>query len=321
MSPRKWVKPLSYGALLVFLFFIPLVISSPYYLSILVMCGINIILASSLRVLYNCGELSLAHGGMMLLGAYTSGLLVVKLGMSSWMALLMGGVAATVLALLVGYPFLRLKGIYFALVTAFLSEVVSLIAKQWSSVTGGTMGITGIPTPDPLVIPGLLNIDFSSPDKFYYLVLCLVLVILLILYAIEDSHTFMTWISIRESNDLATSVGVNINNYKVLAFCICCFFAGIAGALYSQFMGIVTPTSFGFTYSIYVIVYLVVGGVRKFIGPILGALILTLIPELARELKQFVPYIFAGVMLLIIAFMPQGIAGIPQLLVKVFKER
>jgi branched-chain amino acid transport system permease protein len=86
-------------------------------------------------------------------------------------------------------------------------------------------------------------------------------------------------------------------------------------------MGIVTPTSFGFTYSIYVIVYLVVGGARKFIGPILGALILTLIPELARELKQFVPYIFAGVMLLIIAFMPQGIAGIPQLLVKIFKER
>ena len=257
----------------------------------------------------------------MLLGAYTSGLLVLKLGVSTWLALFMGGVATTVLALIVGYPLFRLKGIYFALVTAFMSEVISLTAKQWSSVTGGTMGLTGIPKPDPIVIPGLLNIVFASTTAFYYLILVLVLITLLIFYAIERSRTFTTWISIRESNDLAASVGVNLNNYKVLAFCICCFFPGITGAFYSQYMGIVAPTSFGFTYSIYVIVYIVVGGAKKFVGPILGALILTLIPEFARGLKQFEPYVFAAAMIVIVHYMPQGIAHIPSLLVNIFKGR
>ncbi|MFC1862590.1 branched-chain amino acid ABC transporter permease [Thermodesulfobacteriota bacterium] len=321
MIKSKFVKPSSYITLIVVLFLIPLFIPSPYYLSIFIMCGINVILATSLRVVYNCGELSIAHGGMMLLGAYTSGLLVLKLGVSTWLALVMGGVAATTLALIVGFPLFRLRGIYFAIVTAFLSEVISLTAKQWSNVTGGTMGLTGIPKPDPIVIPRLLEIGFTSTADMYYLILVLVLITILILYAIEHSRIFTTWISIRESNDLAASVGVNLSNYKVLAFCVCCFFPGITGAFYSQYMGIIEPTSFGFTYSIYVIVYFVVGGVDNFIGPIIGALILTLIPEFARGLKQFEPYVFAGAMILIVHFMPQGIAGIPQLLVKIFKER
>jgi len=257
----------------------------------------------------------------MSVGGYTSALLVMKLGVSTWAAMLAGGVAAAFLALMVGYPFFRLKGIYFALVTIFLSEVIRLVLEQWSSVTGGTMGLTRIPKPNPIVIPGLFNMDFASKTDYYYLILVLALITILILYAIERSRILVTWNSIRESNDLAASVGVNLNNFKVLAFCICCFFPGIVGAFYSQYMTIIAPNAFGFTFSLYVIVYLIVGGAKRFAGPIIGAIILTLLPELARGLKEFQPFIFAVVMMAVIAFMPQGIVGIPQLLTKFVKER
>jgi len=321
MSRRQLVKPLSYSALIILLFLIPLFVTGPYLLHILIMCGISVILASSLRLIFNCGELSIATGGMMCLGGYTSTLLVMKLGVSTWAALVAGGAATTVLALLVGYPFFRLKGIYFALVTAFLGEVITLIAEQWRSVTGGAMGISNIPKPDPIVIPGLMNMDFTSKIDFYYLILVLTLVTLLILYAVEHSRVGVTWASIRASNALAESVGVNIANYKVLAFCIASFFPGMVGAFYSNYIMVIAPSTFGFVFSIYVIVYLVVGGPRKFLGPIIGALILTFVPELARPLKQFQPYIFAGLIMLVVFWLPEGIVGVPQRLRKIVRER
>lgn len=321
MKIRSLSKSTGYAALIVFLFLIPLFITSPYYLHILIMCGMNVVLAASLRVLFNAGELSLAHGGMMSLGAYTAALLVMKLGISSWAAMLIAGLVASLLALIVGYPFFRLKGIYFALVTAFLSEVVGLVARQWDDVTGGTMGLMNIPKPDAIRIPGLVSIDFSAKSDYYYLLLVVLLISLLVFWAIERSRLLVTWNSIRESNELASSVGVNVNGYKVLAFSVCCFFPGMMGAFYAQYMTFVAPTSFGFVFSIYIIVYLVVGGARRFSGPIVGALILTALPELARSLQQYQPYIFAGVMVLIIFLLPKGIVSIPQRVAQAIRER
>jgi branched-chain amino acid transport system permease protein len=321
MSRKKLVKPLSYSAFIILLFLTPLFVTGPYLIHILIMCGISVILASSLRLIFNCGELSIATGGMMCVGGYMSALLVMKLGLSTWAALVMGGTAATVLALLVAYPFFRLKGIYFALVTAFLGEVIRLVAEQWRSVTGGTHGISNIPRPDPIIIPGLLNIDFTSKVHFYYLILLLVLLTLLILYAVEHSRAGVTWTSIRESDFLAESTGVNVINYKVLAFCIASFFPGLVGAFYSQYMTVINPSAFGFFFSIYVIVYLVVGGARRFIGPIIGAVILTSVPELARPVKEFQPYIFAGLIMLVLFWLPEGVIGLPKRLRKIIKER
>jgi branched-chain amino acid transport system permease protein len=318
---RKVVKPLSYSTLIIFLFLIPLFITSPYYLHIFILAGIGIMLACSLRLIFNSGQFSMAHGGMMAIGAYTSALLVMKLGLSTWAGLGLGAAAAAVLALLVGYPLVRLRGIYFALGTVFLEEIIKLVAQQWTDLTGGVVGLTSVPKPDPIVIPGLLNMDFTSKVDFYYLALVLVLLTLLILYAIERSRINQTFLSIKQSESLAESVGVNTAKFKVLAFTMGCFFAGLAGAFYSQFMTVVTPSAFGFVYTVYVIVYMVVGGEKKFYGPIIGAVILIFLPESVRFLKEYQPYVFAGVLMLVIFFLPEGMVSLPQRLKTFIRER
>ena len=158
MSKKTLTWVLSYGVLAVIMFFLPFFFSGQYTIHILILTVINIILASSLRLINLSGQLSLAHGGMMTIGAYTATLLVVKLGLSSWVALLVAGFFTAVIACLVGFPFVKVKGIYFAMVTIFLASMVTLVAQQWRGLTNGVNGIYNIPRPDPVVIPGILNI-------------------------------------------------------------------------------------------------------------------------------------------------------------------
>lgn len=320
MSKRNLVKPLSYSALLVGLFLVPAIIAQPYVLHVLIMAGLNIILASSLRFIATSGQISLGHGGMVSVGAFTSALLVMRLDLSFWAALPLAGLTTMILALLVGYPFVRLKGIYFAMVTLFLAEFIRLTAEQWKSLTGGVAGIIAIPRPNPIIIPGLLNADFTSKVDFYYLSLVMVVVTLLILYAIESSRIGMTFFSIQQSEFLAESIGIDSARFRVLAFSIGCFFAGMAGAFYSHYFTAMNPSSFGFLLGINVFIYMVVGGMLRFYGPIIGAFILTVIPELAREVKEFEPFVFAGILLLIILFMPEGLIGLPHRLRKIIRE-
>jgi branched-chain amino acid transport system permease protein len=258
---------------------------------------------------------------MMTFGAYTTALLITKLGLSTWLALAAGAAAGALLALLVGYPFMRLKGIYFSLVTVFLAEVVRLVAEQWRSLTSGSMGISNIPPPDAIAITRFLNITFTSKVSFYYLTLILVLVTLTVLYALERSRVGLTWFSVRESDSLAESIGVDTVSSKVLAFCIGSFFAGLAGGLYCEYNSIITPSAFGFAYAMYVLIYMIVGGSLKFSGPVIGAVVLTLLPEVARPLKEYQPYIFGGVVILVMFFLPRGLVSLPGRLGTSFRRR
>jgi len=321
MNRRKAIPLVSCTALVVFLFLVPLFITGQYQLHVLIMAGIAVVLTSSLRLIFNSGQLSLGHGGVMTLGAYTSALLTTKLGLSTWAALGAGAAAGGLFALLVGYPFVRLKGIYFSLVTVFMAEAIRLTGEQWKSLTGGSLGISNIPVPDPIRIPGLFNISFTSKVEFYYLTLVLVLFSLLVFYALERSRIGLTWFSVRESDFLAESVGIDTASSKVLAFCIGSLFAGLAGALYSQYNAVITPSAFGFVYSVYVLIYMIVGGAQSFAGPIIGAVILTFLPESARALKAYQPYIFAGVVILVMFFLPGGIVSLPRRIMAFIKVR
>jgi branched-chain amino acid transport system permease protein len=307
--------------LIVVLFLVPLAINGPYQLHVLIMMGIAVMLSSSLRLIFNSGQLSLGHGGMMTMGAYTTALLITKLGLSTWLALGAGAASGALLALLVGYPFIRLKGIYFSLVTVFLAEVLRLIAEQWRSLTGGSMGISGIPAPDAIAISGLFNVAFASKVSFYYLTLVLVLITLAILYALERSRIGLTWFSVREADSLAESIGIDTASSKVLAFCVGSFFAGLAGGLYCQYNSIITPSAFGFAYAMYVLIYMIVGGSLKFSGPVIGAVVLTLLPEVARPLKEYQPYIFGGVVILVMFFLPRGLVSLPDRLKASLRRR
>jgi branched-chain amino acid transport system permease protein len=308
----KLVKPASYTVLILLLFSVPLFVKGAYPLHVLIMVGISIILTSSLRTIATTGQISLAHAGFMAIGAYTSALLVMKLGLPFWATFLIGGIAAALIALLVGYPFVRVRRVYFAMLTLFLGAVIRLTITEWRGMTGGTSGLLNIPPPNSIVIPGLLNIAFDSKVSFYYLALVLVLISLLFLYRIDSSRVGRTLLAIQQGDFIAESVGVNVANFKVLAWCVGCFFAGIAGSFYAHYIRVLTPDSFGIIQAIYIVVYMVVGGMRKFSGPILGAFILTLVPEMFRGLKEYQPFVFVGILFITIFLLPDGLASLPE---------
>jgi branched-chain amino acid transport system permease protein len=324
MNKQKAAGAGIWGIILLFVLLIPLFLGGSYMLHVLVLVMVNIVLASSLRLINLSGQLSLAHGGMISIGAYTTTLMIMKLGMSSWLALLVGAVLASVVGCIVGIPFTRLKGIYFSMVTVFFGEIITLIVQQWRELTGGNSGIYNIPRPDSLTIPGLFSLNFASKPSFYYLALALMLVSLAILWAVERSRVGLTFRGIQQTESLSESVGINTTAYKVLAFSIGCFFAGLMGGFYAQYISSISPTVFGFLFTIYTLIYMIVGGSGKFIGPIIGAIVLTLLPEVARPLKSFMPLVFAAILMAVIFLMPEGLVGLPQRLKtlwKITKER
>jgi branched-chain amino acid transport system permease protein len=299
------------AAVVLLLFLLPVIIGSQYILYVLIWLGISIALTSSLRVISLSGLLSIGHGGLMLIGAYTSALLVMKLGLSSFLALILAGVAAGGFACLIGFPFARLKGMYFSMVTMFMTEVILMVSEQWKSLTGGSAGIMDIPRPDPIKIAGIIDIGFKSYIDLYYLMLILVIVSLIVFYLIEHSRIGRSWQAISRDDLLAESVGINVAAYKVLGFTIGSFFAGVCGAFYSQFYNVITPSEFGFFFSIYILVYMIVGGRRSFIGPVIGCLLLLLIPELIGGLGGYRPFVFVAILMAVLYTLPDGMASLP----------
>jgi branched-chain amino acid transport system permease protein len=311
---------LIFGPILIIVLLVPLFSPGVYYLHILILTMMYIVLASSLRLINLTGQLSLAHAGMLLIGSYTSALLVTKAGFSSWLALVLSGVVAALFSVLVCTAFVKLKGIYFTMVTIFAGQIISLIIYQWNGLTNGASGIFGIPHPDPIRIPGILNIVFDNKVPFYYLIFFLMLISLVIMWFIEHSRIGMTFRSIQQSESLSKSVGINTTAYKVAAFALGCFFSGLMGGFYSQYINTIDPVTFGFSFMIYTLIYMQVGGKGKFVGPIIGAAVLSLLPEFARPLKNYEPFLFAIILVLVIFLMPEGVVGLPQRLKNIYRK-
>jgi branched-chain amino acid transport system permease protein len=304
----KLSKKLSYSILIITIFIIPAFVKSEYYLHVLILCAINIILASSLRAIATIGQVSLGHAGFMGIGAYTSAILVMKYGLSTYVALLAGGLTAMVLAALIAYPVMRVKTVYFSMLTMFLGQIVTLVITEWRGMTGGTSGLLNIPHLGTISIPGHFSINFSARLPNLYFVLILMLIILLFLYGVDHSYVGKTFKAIAQDDSLAASAGINVARYKALIFCIGCFFAGLTGSFYAHYMSVITPDSFDLFYSIYLLIYMVVGGSKRFAGAIIGPLVLTLIPEMSRVLKEYQPFVFVGVLYLVVFFLPGGLA-------------
>jgi branched-chain amino acid transport system permease protein len=304
-------KSLSYALLIIVLFAMPIFVKGEYYLHVLILCAINIILTSSLRAISTTGQLSLGHAGFMSIGAYTSAILVMKVGISTYAGLILGGVAAMALAAVIAYPITRVKTVYFSMLTIFLGEVISLLATEARDITGGTSGLINIRPLETISIPGLFTIDFSAKLPNYYFVLVLMLITLLFLYSVDRSYIGMTCKAIAQDDSLAASTGINVAKFKAVILCISCFFTGLAGSFYAHYISVITPDSFGLFVSINLLIYMIVGGTRRFSGPIIGALILTLLPELFRVLKEYQPFIFVAVLYLVVYLLPGGLVNLP----------
>jgi branched-chain amino acid transport system permease protein len=293
------------------LILVPIVFrNNSYFLIILILCGINVIMASSVRTIASVGQICMGSMAFSGVGAYTSAILTLKAGLPFWVAFPCAGLACLIVAAVIAFPFVRVTGVYFAMLTLFLGEVVRLIIVEWDSLTGGVTGLSGIPPVGPLDLFGL-TVDFGNLLPYCYLVFAVMLVTLFILYRIDRSFLATTLAAIEGDEDVSESIGIHVIKYKMIAFCIGSFFFGLAGSLLAHYMRLLNADTFSLFGSIYVLIYMVVGGRKKFAGPAVGAIVLTLVPEMSRVLKQYQPLIFVAVLFFVLYVMRGGLAEIP----------
>ena len=283
---------------------LPLVIADDYVLRILIMSGIFVILTLSLNLVTGfTGQFCLGWAAFYGIGAYTSALLTMKAGVSFWLAMPLGGFMAALFGLLLGLPTMRLKEIYLAITTLGFGEIIRLIMLNWTDLTRGSMGLPGIPA------PSILSYEISSNQVFYYLILALVLVTIIAIRRLIDSRTGRALIAIREDELAAKSMGIDVTAYKMLAFAVGAFFAGLAGSFYAHYTSFIDPHTFSFTESIAILAMAVLGGLGSINGSILGAVILTVIPELLRGIAEYRLIVFGLIMMAVMLLRPQGLFG------------
>jgi branched-chain amino acid transport system permease protein len=300
---RKWIKPAAYTGLVVIIALLPLLVSSPYMLHVLILTFIYTIAAVSLRTITISGQFSLAHAAFMGIGAYSSGMLAKWLGWSPWLTMPLGALVAMGIGMLIGYPFARLRALYYMMGSLFFGIGVIQIIYAGGTWTGGYSGLTGIP---PLLPAG------TSKVPYYYFFFGLALISLLALYRFEFCRIGTNLKAIAQSYMAASSVGINEGWHKIMAVGVGCFFAGLAGAGYAHYNPSLSCTSFNFLATLWLVMYVLIGGINNFAGPIIGTFILILVPEFFRDLKIFSPYISAGILLIIAYLMPQGLASLPE---------
>jgi branched-chain amino acid transport system permease protein len=280
---------------------LPLATTDPYWLHVLIMSALNVSLALGLRVLWNVGVLSCGHAGLMGVGAYASAILATRAGMSPWLGLLAGPLATAVVSVGLGYLSLRLRGIYFVLVTFAFNEVFFLAVNRWRDVTGGPSGIVGIPR-FPALPPGRV--------PYYYLAVALLATTIAVLGALERSRVGRIWFAIRDSDLRAQCVGINVVFYRVLAFTTSAVFAGAWGAYYAHYQRVIAPTDFTVWQSVYVQLYMIVGGATAFAGPIVGGAVLTILTELIRATGPLVSVIYGALLTFVMLFLPGGLVSL-----------
>ncbi len=281
---------------------------------ILVLLVINVLLVCSYRLLALTGEWSLAHVVIMGVGAYGSALTAKKVGLSVPLSMLAGAAMAGLLAFLLSFPLFRMKGFYFLIGSFAAGEIIRLIWK-WSELTflfGGPKGIKLIP-PFPDIEFGGFRVDFYDPVNYYYLCVVVVAASLFILYRIERSRIGLTFHAIHWQDKLAESVGIDTFRYRVLAFVVSSFFAGLAGALYAHYVGAVAPNRFSVEEMLYVLIWAIVGGTATFYGPILGVVTLTILNEVvlrALGVDEMRPMFYGALLIIAILFLPNGLESL-----------
>ncbi len=308
----KLIRPAVWAGVLVVVSAFPLFIKSAYLLHIFILTFIYIIAAVSLRLISTSGQYPLAHAAFMGIGAYTAAVIAKELGWTPWLTILLGGLMAMGIGVLIGYPFARLREFYYAMVSLFFGIGMIDVINVFGKWTGGPTGLTGIP---PL-LPGV-----TSKVPYFYLSLGLTALCLLAIYRFENCRIGIDLKAIAQSHLVASSVGINEAMYRVLVLAVGCFFAGIAGGLYAHYNLTLTTNSFNMVATLWLFMYMLIGGMGSFAGPIVGTALLVLAPEIFREAKEYVPFISAGILLIVIFVIPEGIVGLPMLVRSLFIKR
>lgn len=287
-----------------FLLSLPYILTSAYHLRVATLVGIYVLLVSGLNVIIGfTGMFSLGHAAFYGIGAYTSAMLTTMAGWNFWLALPVAGIVAGAFGTLIGLATLRLRRVFLAFTTLGFGEIIRILILNLRSFTRGPMGISGIP------IPRILGWTFTGRG-YYYLILVLATVTVATIYRMYHSRVGRALIAIREDETAASSMGINVFGYKVLAFTVGCFFAGIAGSYFAHFQRYISAESFANLESFAIITMLALGGTGSIIGPILGSTILVLIPEIFRFLMQYRGVIYGLTLIVVIVYRPGGLANV-----------
>ena len=278
----------------------------PYFLRVIVTVGINITLAVSLNLVNGyTGQFSLGHAGFMCVGAYTSAVITMfvtpaLLGqvfppghLNSWLifpcAMLISGIAAAISGLVVGIPSLRLKGDYLAIVTLGFGEIIRIIFLNIPAV-GAARGLPGIPT--------YTNLFWAYAVAF---------ITIYVVLAIVHSSYGRGFIAVHDDEIAAEAMGINTTKYKIIAFTVSAFFAGIAGALYAHYKTFISPNGFDFMRSIEIVVMVILGGMGNTIGVIGAAILLTVLPEVLRPVEDYRMVLYSLLLIVLMLTRPQGL--------------
>jgi len=299
------------GALIVILALLPLGISGTYYMHVLILAFVYVVISSSWRVVSISGQFNIAIGAFMGIGAYAAAIPNVWLGWPPWVTIPLGAVAAAILGAVLAFPFARLRTIYYAMGTLFLGYVIINLITAGGKTTGMSTGLGGV---QPL---------FGSRTHYYYLTFGLMIVSMLCLYRFEFSRIGVRMKAVSQSHEVAASVGIGERRNRILAVAFGSFFAGLMGAVYCHYQGVASPSSYGLAATLWIIMYVLVGGINSYWGPTIGVGILLVIPEFFfRDLRGDLPYVTAAILLIIAFTMPEGIVGLLKLLrARVFARR
>jgi ABC-type branched-subunit amino acid transport system permease subunit len=285
---------------------------SPYLIHICVMAGLYAILALGLNFqLGSTNIVNFATAASYGIGAYTSALLAVHYHLSFWPGLLIGGGMASLFGLLLGIPCMKTKDYYLSLVTIAFGLIVYVLLINFSW-TGGPNGIPNIPAPsmaghsfrEPLILFGF-QLPFQS--NYFYLVFALVGGALFVADRLHHSRVGLTWNAIREDEIAARCQGIDVTWYKILAFCIDAFFGGVTGTVYAHYIGFISPENFAFIVSVVVVTMVILGGMDNVFGVIIGAILLTILPEKFRAFEDFRLLIYGAIVVGMLMFRPQGL--------------
>ena len=308
---RRWLLLVT----IIIIGLLPFVFQDSYWRTNLVICAINVMLAIGLDfILGYAGQLNLGHSAFYGIGAYVSTLLIMQAGVPFWVAFALGvsfsGIAGMALSLFA----VRLRGHYLAIASLGFAVIVHQVLLNWISLTQGPLGIYAISPPPALAIPGLPAISFGNTANMFYLVAGFALLSYLLLDRLVRSPIGETLTAIREDEVSAASLGINCTAWKVFAFGVGSAVAGAAGAFYASFVGTLVPDAFIITESFTILAMVIVGGMGTLIGPVWGAVMLTILPEILRGFGDFRLVLYGIALTLAVLFMPGGLIQAAQIL-------
>ncbi|RKX78779.1 MAG: branched-chain amino acid ABC transporter permease [Spirochaetes bacterium] len=323
MNQKNYARIVLVATLLfIYLIVLPIIFRNQRYL-------LNIVITASLLscaslgvwITFSIGRINIGQGAFAGIGGYTTAILIMKAGFSFWQSFLLAGLLAALIGFLFGLVILRLKGVYFAMLTLSLTETFRLIFLNAEGLTNGGNGIMGIPRPGALSIAGITIIpNFGRSNIFfYYLSATILIIVFLAVWRLYKSRIGWIFKAIRISEDLTRSCGINIVKYRIMAYSICCFLGGIAGSLFTVFYQNIFPASFQVNDSVYFMLYCFLGGLDYLAGPILGAFVLTGAFEVLRFIQKYQEGIYACIMIALMLWLPNGLMSLN--LGKVFGKR